>query len=65
MHRRAIINSKIIPVNENCKRAFNPMPSPLYGYLSGSVFSVNFANSNKQLSNLKPVFKSPNHLFSV
>ena len=52
--------------NENSERESNPMPYPLYLYLSGSVFLVTFTDPNKQFFickkyikffNVKSVFK--------
>ena len=53
------------PVNENCERESNPMPQPLYLYLSGSAFLVSFTDPDKQLPKVKPVFKSLGHRSSV
>ena len=52
-------------VNKNSERESNPMPLPLYLYLSGSVFLASFTDPNKQLFNVKSVFKFFNHGFSV
>ena len=72
MRRRTIINSKNNDIfaettlgNENFERAWNPIPEPLYAYLSGSEFLVNFKDPNKQLPNVKSVFKSFDHAFTV
>ena len=40
----------------------NPMPKPLYLYLSQSVFSVSFTNPNKQSFKVKSVFTSDDHV---
>ena len=52
-------------VNENSERESNPMPYPLYLYLSESAFLVSFTDSNKQLFNVKSAFKFLNHGVSV
>ena len=43
--------------NENYERELTPMLQPLYLYLSRSVFLVIFTDLNKQLHNVKYVFK--------
>ena len=43
-------------VNENSERQSNPMPQPLYLYLSGSAFLVSFRDPNKQLLKVKYVY---------
>ena len=43
--------------NENSERESNPMPKPLYLYLSRLAFLVNFTDPNKQLPNAKFVYK--------
>ena len=48
-------------VNENSERKSNPMPYPLYLYLSGLAFLVSFTDPKKQLFNIKSVFKFLNH----
>ena len=54
--------SPMLPyVNENSERESNPMPYPLCSYLSKSVFLFSYANPNKQLLNVKIVFKFLNH----
>ena len=45
--------------NANSERESNPMPYPLYLYLSRSAFLVSFTDPNKQLFNVKYVFKFP------
>ena len=52
-------------VNKNSERESNPMPQPLYLYFPGSAFLVSFTDPNKQLFNVKSVFKSLNHGVSV
>ena len=51
--------------NKNSERESNPMSLPLYLYLSRSLFFVSFADPNKQLPNVKSVFKFLNCGFSV
>ena len=48
-------------VNENSELESNPTLQPLYFYLSGSGFLVNYTDPNKQLPNVKSVFKSLSH----
>ena len=48
-------------VYEKSKRESNPMPKLLYLDLSRSAFSVSFTDPNKQLPNVKSVFKSLGH----
>ena len=43
--------------NENSERESNPMLQLLYLYLCRSAFLVSFTDPNKQLPNLKSVFK--------
>ena len=43
--------------NENSEREPNPIPLPVYKYLSGSAFLVSLTDSNKQLTHVKSVFK--------
>ena len=43
--------------NENSEQESNPIPQPLYLYLSRSGFLVSFTDSNKQLPSAKSVFK--------
>ena len=47
--------------NENSKRESNSMPQPIYLYLPRSTFLVSFTDQNKQLPNVKSVFKSIDH----
>ena len=55
----------VLSVNENSERESNPMPQPLYLYLSRSVFLVSFTDLNKQFFNVKSVFKFLNHGLSM
>ena len=43
--------------NNNTEREWNPIPFPIYTYLSGSVFLVNLTAANKQSFKVKSVFK--------
>ena len=52
-------------INEYSEQETNPMPWPLYLYLSRSAFLVSFKNPNKQLFNLRSLFKFRNHGVSV
>ena len=49
----------LLSVNENSERESNPMPQPLF--LFGSAFLVSFTDPNKQLFNVKSIFKCSNH----
>ena len=51
-------------VNENSERESNPMLQPLHLPYSGSAISVSFTDPNKQLFNVKSVFKFLNYEFS-
>ena len=51
--------------NENSERESNPIPYSVYMYLSGSAFVVSFSDPNKQLPDVKYVFKFPNYGYSV
>ena len=52
----------ILPsVNENSERESNPLQELLYLYLSRSAFLVSFIDPNKQLPNVKSVFRSLGH----
>ena len=51
---------KFPSVNKNPERESNPMPLPVYLYLSRSAFLVSFTDPNKQLRNVKSVLKFPN-----
>ena len=46
---------------EYCPRVSNPIPKPLYEYLSGLAFLVNLTPPNKQSPKVKSVFKSCGH----
>ena len=50
---------------ENCERASNPVPQPIYPYLSGLAFLANITALNKQLPNVKSVFKSLDYVSSA
>ena len=52
-------------VNTNSERETNPMLSPLYLYLSRSVLLVSFTDPNKELFNVKSVFKFLNSAFGL
>ena len=52
-------------VNKNSERESNPMPYPLYLYLFGSAFLVRFADPNKQIFNVKSIFKFLNNGLNV
>ena len=56
---------RLPPVNKKSERESNPMLQPLYLYLTGSAFLVSFTDPNKQLSNMKSVFKFLDHRSSV
>ena len=51
--------------NKNSERESNHMPLPVYLYLSRSAVLVSFTDPNKQLPNVKSVFKFLNCGFSV
>ena len=60
MHRWAYVSSKnnnILPTlqlsKESCIWLSNPIPEPIYEYLSGSAFLVNLAPPNKQIFKVK------------
>ena len=65
INRKVFTTPPNTSVNKNSQRKSSPMPWLLYLHLSGSAFSVSFADPNKQLFNIKPVFKFPNHGVSV
>ena len=44
-------------VNKNSERESNPMPQPVYLYLSGSACLDSLVDPNKQLTNVKAVSK--------
>ena len=52
-------------VNKNCEQESNSIPQPLYSYLSVSVFLVSFTDPNKQLPDIKFVFKSLDYQSSL
>ena len=52
-------------VNKKSERESNPMSQPLYFHLSRSTFLLSFTDPNKQLFNVKSVFKLLNHGFSM
>ena len=52
-------------VNKIYERESNPKAKLLYLYLYGSAFLVSFIDLNKQLFNVKSVFKFLNHGVSV
>ena len=55
----------LLSVNENSERESIPMPSSLYLNISGLAYLVRFTDPNKQLFNVKSVFKFRNHGLSV
>ena len=52
-------------VNENSEQKSNPILWPLYLYLPRSPFLISSTDPNKQLFNVKSVFKFLNHGFSM
>ena len=52
-------------VNKNSERESNHMSLSLYLCLPGSTFLVIFTDPNKQLFNMKSIFKSVDHEFSL
>ena len=50
--------------SENCEQESNPMPKPLYLYLSGTTLLVSFRDPIKLLPDAKSVFKSLDHQIS-
>ena len=52
-------------VNKKSERESNPMSQPLYLYLSGSAFLVSSTDPNKQLFDVKDVFRFLNNGVSV
>ena len=56
---------KLPSVNANSERKSNPMQQPVYLYLSRSAFLVSFTEPNKQLPNVKSVFKFFNYGVNV
>ena len=72
MHRRIIINPKNndifsspSSVHESRESELNRKPWPLYLYLSGSAFLFSFTAPDKQLSSVKSVSKSFNHVANL
>ena len=72
MHRRIIINPKNNDifssppsVHESRESELNRKPWPLYLYLSGSAFLFSFTAPDKQLSSVKSVSKSFNHVANL
>ena len=45
-------------VNDNSERESNPIPQPVYKYLSGSTFVAKLTPLNKQSFKVKSEFKS-------
>ena len=56
---------KLTSVNKNTERESNPMLQPLYLYLYRPAFLVSFTVPNKQLFNVKSVFKFLNPGFGM
>ena len=52
-------------VNKKSERESNPMSQSLYLYLSGSAFLVSSTDPNKQLFDVKHVFRFLNNGVSV
>ena len=52
-------------VSETSERESNPMPDLLYLFLSRSAFLVSFTDPNKQIFNIKSMFKFLNHGFNM
>ena len=55
----------VLSVNKNYEQESNPMSWPLQLYLSRSAFLVSFTDPDKQLPNVKHVFKFLNDVPSV
>ena len=53
------------PANKKSERESNSISQPLYLYLTESAFLVSFTDPNKQLFNMKSVFKFIDHQSSV
>ena len=51
-------------ISENSERESNPTPQLPYLFLSGSAFLVSFTDTNKQLFNVKSLFRFRNYGFS-
>ena len=56
---------KLPSVTENFEWESNPIPQQLYLYLSGSIFFVISTDPNKQLFNVRSVFKYLKHGLSL
>ena len=52
-------------VNKNSEQESDPTSLLQHLYLSGSAFLVSFTDPNKQLFNVKSVFRFLNHGFGV
>ena len=52
-------------VNGNSERESNAMSQPLFLYLPRSVFLVSFTDPNKQIPNVKSVFRALDHCLSM
>ena len=48
--------------NENSERESNPIPYPVYTYLSGSAFLANLTSPNKQSFKVKSELKSRDYV---
>ena len=48
--------------SKKSERELDPIPQPIYMYLSGLAFLVNLTPPDKQFLNVKSVFKSRDHL---
>ena len=53
----ATLLHQLLSFLENCKCASDLILEPLYSYLSGSVFLVNFTALNRQFPNVKSMTK--------
>ena len=51
--------------NGNSERELDPIPRPLYKYLSGSAFLANLTYPNKQSFKVKSEFKSLYHVSNL
>ena len=51
--------------NENSERELNPIPQPVYKYLSGSAFLAHLRPPNKQSFKVKSEFKSCHHVSNL
>ena len=52
----------LLPGHENSECKSNPIPQPVYTYLSGSAFLGNVTPLNQQSFKVKSEFKSRDHL---